>query len=248
MKLLRRITALLLVLLLVCSAASALAKKSKATPTPAPVEIDPDVSGEIPAQIQVALDAAYDAWKEVDGKRLKDVNQFTKWRNNYPYKWCGGFVTWCMIQGDLPMAEFGKIKEGEVEGLYHCKEAMPSKMATGYLKMNRSTKIPRKGFVICYGNKSTKFWHVGIVDDIEMLPDGKYRLTTIEGDVQSTVKMFIYDYDPYAEKNNLTLVPKEERTKEETKNFSYKAQWKSQKLYVSMFYMPWIPGENGSED
>ena len=152
-------------------------QKVKATPTPAPVEIDPDVSGEIPAQIQVALDAAYDAWKEVDGKRLKDVNQFTKWRNNYPYKWCGGFVTWCMIQGDLPMAEFGKIKEGEVEGLYHCKEAMPSKMATGYLKMNRTTKIPRKGFVICYGNKSTKFWHVGIVYDIEMLPDGKYRLT-----------------------------------------------------------------------
>ena len=62
MKLLRRITTLLLLLLLVCSAASALAKKSKATPTPAPVEIDPDVSGEIPAQIQVAIDAAYDAW------------------------------------------------------------------------------------------------------------------------------------------------------------------------------------------
>lgn len=237
-----RFLSLLLALLLFVSAAAA-DGKAKAR------EITTEVVQEVPAEIQTVLDIAYDEWLETDGRELKLLNKFTEWRGaGIDFEWCGGFVTWCMIQGDLPMAEFGKIKEGEVEGLYHCKEAMPSKMATGYLKMNRTTKIPRKGFVICYGNKSTKFWHVGIVYDIEMLPDGKYRLTTIEGDVQSTVKMFIYDYDPYAEKNNLTLVPKEERTKEETKNFSYKAQWKSQKLYVSMFYMPWIPGENGSED
>ena len=248
MTLMKRASVLVFAFMLLFSSTAFAAKKGKATPTPVPPQVPEEVLSELPQTIIDLLDLARSELEEVNGKELKKKNKYTKWRNNYEYGWCGGFVTWCMIQGDLPMAEFGKIKEGEVEGLYHCKEAMPSKMATGYLKMNRTTKIPRKGFVICYGNKSTKFWHVGIVYDIEMLPDGKYRLTTIEGDVQSTVKMFIYDYDPYAEKNNLTLVPKEERTKEETKNFSYKAQWKSQKLYVSMFYMPWIPGENGSED
>ena len=106
--------------------------------------------------------------------------------------------------------------------------------------------IPQKGFIVVYGKvKGNGLWHVGLVYDVQRLPDGKYRLTTIEGNLNNTVRMFIHDYDPSAEKaKNLSLVPKDERVQEETKAFSYKDQYKRHSLYINMFLMPWIPGQD----
>jgi len=57
------------------------------------------------------------------------------------------------------------------------------------------------------------------------------------------VKMYVHDYDMYAEDwtKNLSAVPKAERTREENSYFNYKMQ--SDKWYVNCFLMPWIPGE-----
>ena len=186
---------------------------------------------EVPDGIQLVLDLAFEQLQEVDARNLKKKNKFTEWRNNYEFGWCGGFVTWCMLEAGIPQEEKNKIREGEVEGLVHVKEAGVGKLYTGYGKMNRLTRVPQKGFVAVYGNQgsggSTPYYHVGLVYDVENLGDGRYRLTTIEGDVPTpgdtdhpknghTVRMFIRDYDmnlaadKKLKKKDMTYVPEEE--------------------------------------
>ena len=232
-------------------------------------EIPASAAEDVPDMIQRVLDLAYDEWLATDGANLKESNKYTKWRNNGNWGWCGGFITYCMLDPDramdieIPMQEVNKTPKEEVPGLVHVKEAGVGKLHKGYLNMNRVTRIPRKGFIAVFGNgKSfegvgvTAYYHVGLVYDVEALPDGKYRITTIEGNVTSpgddshkkaghTVRMYIRDYDPNAEKPQLDLflVPEGERTREESALFSYKYTYNNEGLYIYDFLMPWIPGE-----
>ena len=252
-------TVMLVLSLALLFSSSALAAKKK-NPEYTAREITTDVVQEIPEQIQQVLDLAYQQWQEVDAQNLKQKNKFTLWRNNYKFGWCGGFVTWCMIEAGIPMEEKNKIKDGEVEGLFHVKEAGVGKLYTGYAKTNRITRVPQKGFIAVYGNEgkggSTPYYHVGLVYDVEKLSEGKYRLTTIEGDVVTpgdashkknghTVRMFIRDYDMTTEKklDDMPLVPEDERDREENALFSYGAAYRNKNMYISIFLMPWIPEE-----
>jgi len=251
MRFLKRTLPLFLCLLLLAPSALAASKKKTAEPTPQPPQVPDEIIQEIPETIQNLLDLAYSEWQETDGKRLPNPNKYTKWRNKYKFGWCGGFITWCMLQLDVPQQEKNLITAGEVEGIVHVKEADVSKLSNGYTKMNRVTVLPQKGFLIVYGKKGGNgYWHVGLVYDAEKLPDGKYRLTTIEGNLNSTIRMFIHDYDPNAEvkSKNLSYIPEEERTLEETAAFSYKRQYKNFDLYVNEFLMPWLPSEWASPE
>lgn len=217
-------------------------------------EITTEVVEEIPDAIQQVLDYAYEQMVEADGRNLKDKNKFTKWRNNYSFEWCGGFVTWCMIEAGIPMLEKNKIREEEVEGLFHVKEAGVGKLYEGYAKLNRITRVPQKGFIAVYGNEdsgnSTPYYHVGLVYDVEKLSDGKYRITTIEGNVEGhRIRMYVRDYDlnmasdKKLKPKDMTLVPEEERTIEETNLFSYGYAYRKKNMYITIFLMPWIPEE-----
>ena len=222
----KKVFSLVLALILLCSSSALAAKKKDA---PVARRITEEVIEEIPETIQKVLDLAYEQWIETDGAELKEKNKFTEWRNKYKYGWCGGFITWLMLQLEVPQTEKNKIKKGEVEGLFHVKEAGVGKMYTGYEKTNRITRIPQKGFIAVFGTSkavkgsgSTPYYHVGLVYDVEKLEDGLYRITTIEGNVSSpgddthsraghTVRMYTRDYHLNAEKksDNLTLVPEE---------------------------------------
>jgi len=248
----KRALALMLVLILCCS--SSLAAKKKTTEYTAR-EITTEVVQEIPAEIQNMLDIAYEQLIETDGKNLKEKNKFTKWRNNYTFEWCGGFVTWCMLEAGIPMEEKNKIQDGEVEGLFHVKEAGVGKLYEGYAKLNRITRVPQKGYIAVYGNEgsggSTPYYHVGLVYDVEKLSDGKYRITTIEGNVKGhTVKMYVRDYDlnlasdKKQKPKDMSLVPEEERDREETNIFSYGYAYTKKHMYITIFLMPWIPEES----
>ena len=239
------------VVLLTMLATPACAAKGKATPTPAPREITQEVIQEVPETIQRLLDLAYDEWKELDGKKLKKSNKYTKWRNNYEWGWCAGFITWCMLELDIPQKVWTEIEDGEVEGIVHVKEAGVGKVVTGYTRMRRTTMTPQKGFLVIYGKKGKNgLWHAGLVYDVEKLPNGKYRLTTIEGNVNSSVWMFVHDYDPNAEKKtkNISLVPENERVAVDSSAFSYKYTYNDKDMYINMFLMPWVPEGMSGED
>lgn len=251
---LRKITAFVMVLILALSAlpcAQAAKKKAKATATPEPEVISARIE-EPPEQISNMLDIAYTEWEETAGKKLAKSNKYTKWWNNYKWEWCAGFVTWCMLEAGIPQDfkdDVKKLPEGSVRGIYHVKASSPGKMLEGYLHLHRTTMMPQKGYVVMYGEASNRYIHVGIIYDVQPLEDGKYRITTVEGNMANTVRMYVYDYDMNAEKQkNITAVPTEERDREEAKNFTYKIRTKSGnskvKWYVNCFLMPWVPGED----
>ena len=248
----RRLAAICLVLLLI-PVSLAQAAKSAPTPTPPPLEISQEVL-QPPAQVQQMLDIAHDEWVAAKDKTFKRVNKYTEWRGKgVGFGWCGGFITWCMMEAGIPMAEIEEIEEGPVSGVVHVKEAAVSKLLQGYQRMYRSTLVPQKGFLVVYGAQSyNRTNHIGLVVDVQPLGDGKYRLTTLEGNMGSTVKMFVHDYDMLAEETqNLTEVPAEERVEKESKNFSYEVKylWNAQKtkkyfFWINCFLMPWLPGEH----
>ena len=249
MKLLCRVTALLLALLFLCSAAPALAaKKVKPTATPAPLEIPGD-QVDPPEQIQHLLEIVYNEWKTVNGKDQGKKNKYTTWYNNYPWgknKWCAGFVTWCMLEAGIPQAfedEIMQLEEGVApEPVYHVKSSKPTTMVPGYLHMHRTSAIPQRGFIVQYGQKNNRYTHVGFVYDVVPNADGTYRLTCIEGATMNTVRMYIYDYDPTAKREkNILLVPAEERTETESRILTYKRHGSDKSWYVNCFLMPWVP-------
>ena len=258
-----RLFALAAALLLCISVSAQAAGKASSTPTPAPREIPEEVVGEIPEIIQQVLDLAYSEMIEIDGANLKTKNKYTKWRNNYEFEWCGGFITWCMLQLDIPQWVWTKTPREEVPGIVHVKEAGVGKLVTGYTRMSRLSLVPQKGFIVVFGNGksfkgigATPLYHVGLVYDVQQLSPGKYRITTIEGNVNApadgthsksphTIRMYIRDYDMSAEKKrNVSLVPEEERTREENTLFSYGYTYENENLYINMFLMPWIPEES----
>lgn len=240
MKYVLRMVALALALCLVCASASAAVK---ATPTPPPAEI-PLAVHTPPPQIQAVLDIAYNEWETLAGRTLKKCNKYTEWRGKgVSFGWCGGYITWCMIEAGIPMERLDALKKaGEypVEGVMHVEEASVGKLLRGYQIRYRSTNIPQPGFLLVYGESYNKTIHIGLVYDVEALGEGKYRITTLEGNMSNRVKMYVHDYDMNAKQSkNLTVVPNDERTREENASFSYKLQ--GSKWYANCFLMPWIP-------
>ena len=249
----RLLIALLFLVLLLSSAAAE--TRLKATHTPPPVEIGPDLA-DPPEQILCLLDIVYNEWTTVNGKDQGVKNKYTTWYNNYPWgrnRWCAGFITWCMLEAGISQAtedEVMKYDEGTApEPVFHVTSSKPTTMAPGYLHMHRTSAVPQKGFIVLYGSHSNRFIHVGFVYDVEIRPDGKYRLTCIEGATKNTVRMYIYDYDPNAAKKekNISLVPKEERDGKDSKTKTYSRHGSDNSWYVNCFLMPWVPDCSPSE-
>lgn len=258
MKIFARMIALMLLMTMLCPVALA----AKATPTPPPVEIESTVV-EPPAEIQKMLDIAYAEWATLGGEKLPNVNKFTEWRGKgYKFEWCAGYVTWCMMEAGIPMEELADIKaKGDendiwhVDGLYHCKEASPGKLLRAYQIMERTTMVPQKGFIVVYGCSFNKVIHAGFVYDVEDLGGGKYRITTLEGNIKDSIKMYVRDYDMNAEINtnktkstNLTEVPEDERTVEGADYTLMDGKPSTgtngrYMYYVNRFLMPWVPGD-----
>ena len=268
MSMLKRSLVLILILCLLLGSSAYAAKK---TATPEPPQVPAEVIQEIPGLMQQVLDLAYNELVEVNGQNLKEKNKYTKWRNNYEFGWCGGFITWCMLELGIPQKEKNKTPKEEVPGIVHVKEAGVGKLYDGYLRMNRVTMVPQKGFIVVFGNGSNKYvktgttgyYHVGLIYDLELLDNGKYRITTIEGNISldftdaegtrtksgHTVRMYTRDYDPNAEskKTNISLVPEEERDREESLIFSYNYTYNNPAMYITCFLMPWVPGDPALE-
>ncbi len=124
--------------------------------------------------------------------------------------------------------------------------------------MERATMVPQKGFIVVYGCSFNKVIHAGLVYDVEDLGGGKYRLTTLEGNIKDSIRMYIRDYDMNADVNtnrmkstNLSEVPEDERVLPESANLEYtlmdgkpSSGTKGRYLYyVNRFLMPWVPGD-----
>ena len=262
MKHLRRIIAMLLVFILLIPAALA-----ASTPTPPPVEINTSPVTP-PESIQKVLDIAYTEWETLAGKTLKRTNKYTEWRGKgVSFGWCAGYVTWCMIEAGIEMYEKEHFLETDndteegfypAEGVIHVKEAGVGNLLQGYQRMNRTTMVPQPGFILVYGCSYNRTIHVGLVYDVIDLGGGKYRITTLEGNMSNRVKMYIRDYDMNVEidtnnrkSTNLSEIPEADRTLPESDHVDYdvvsakpsSSASSKYMYYVHCFLMPWVPGD-----
>ena len=199
------------------------------TPTPPPLDIPQEVLTP-PTLIQNVLDIAYNEWESLGGSALKKSNKYTKWRNNYEWGWCAGFITWCMLEAGVPMMDSDKAvldaaKASEdgfcpTEGVTYVKLANVGDLLTSYLAMNRTTNIPQPGYLLVYG---------------------------------ASYSRYIHDYDMNAdEAQNLSMVPADERALEAARNLDYEIPQgtvggKKHNFYVNCFLMPWVPGDEMNE-
>ena len=259
MRLIRRLPALFIVLILSLAVLSASASSfPEATATPEPVRI-PEAVSDPPEVILNMVDIAYAEWEAVDGKKLPKSNKYTQIFNPDQWGWCAGFTSWCALKADVPRADRNavmKMPEGESEPVFTCFTTSPGKYLRAFQHMHRTTMIPQKGYWILFGERTNFTVHIGLVYNVEKLENGKYRLTTIEGNMKSTVMMYLADYEPvdvYYEQHrrpsvsNLTVIPEEERILEEKKNLSYRLRISDidgTDWYVTCFLMTWIPEDD----
>ena len=97
--------------------------------------------------------------------------------------------------------------------------------------------VPKPGYLVIYGvRQSTPYTHVAIVESVKALGGGLYELTTIEGNLNSTVRRLNYRYDanPKQPYRNMSVVPTDEITQENCQYTLQKDDW-----YVTGFCATW---------
>ena len=166
----------------------------------------------VPALIRRAIEIGIEEWRTADGRTFprSDTNKphrdnkYTKWWG-WDCGWCGAFANYCLDTAGVPLEPsdtYKKLKplgSGEPHGV---REAAVQKLDTGFTNMDRVTQTdPRPGYLVIYGYRDHKessaypYAHVGLVTDVENLGDGKFLISTVEGNLSSRIKRFTYLYD-----------------------------------------------------
>ncbi len=217
-------------------------KSSKSAQVHVTVLPDETAGSEVPALIENFRQIALREWTELGGKKIsKELrdNKYNKWWG-YAVGWCGAFASYCLESAGVPLDSedsINKLKPLENGDPHGVRAAGVPKLDTGYTNLGRVTKIPRPGYLVIYGSvkDSYGYKHVGVVVDVEDRGDGVYRLTTVEGNMGSTVKSFCYLYDSRnMTHENLSAVPAQEQTDPNVQYTPHQDTW-----YVTEFCMTW---------
>ena len=197
----------------------------------------------IPEKIQTLIDVAHAQFVKHDWAKLPKNNEYTRWYYGDERKigWCSVFQIWCMHEAGIPLFKNKDIQVPE-DGIFGLAEGKPGNVKVGYEGLERfvlgeAGGIPQPGYLVVYGVRgSTPYTHIAIVETVTPLGDGVYELTTVEGNINSSVRRYRYRYDatPKARYKNMSTVPTEEQTDE---NCQYKLH--SDKWYVTGFAVTW---------
>jgi len=177
------------------------------------------VDDSVPTELmKKAIAIAENEFVTLDLNGINKANKYSKWytrKDNVPIGWCGAFVGWCFEEAGVPMSRVGKAEKVADTATYAISEAAVGKILKGYQKMERTTNIPRPGYMVIYSvtNKTYNNIHTGLVVGVQDVGDGRYLLTTIEGNVSNRVKKYQYYYDSSedatAKQENMEPLPKE---------------------------------------
>ena len=201
-----------------------------------------NAEAETPELLQKAVEIGLREWEELGGKSLPQEprnNKYTKWWG-YACGWCGAFAGYCLDTAGVPLESediINKRKPLDSGAPHGVKAAGVPKLNTGYTNMGRVTKLPRPGYLVIYGSvkDSYGYKHVGLVTDVQALEDGKYLVSTVEGNMSSTVKRYCYVYDARnVDHKNMASAPQEVQTDARIQYNPHQADW-----YVTEFCMTW---------
>lgn len=176
--------------------------------------------------------------------KLPKNNEYTKWyyHDNREIGWCSVFQIYCAYHSGLQLIRYKQdvtVEPGE------CISAMEGRVGNVRLAFEEHGRwldgteggVPRPGYLVIYGVRaSTPYTHVAIVESVKELGGDVYELTTIEGNLNSTIRRINYRYDatPKRQYYNMSAVPENEITEE---NCQYKLQ--KDDWYVTGFCATW---------
>ena len=176
--------------------------------------------------------------------KLPKNNEYTKWyyHDNREIGWCSVFQIYCAYHSGLQLIRYKQDVNVEPDA---CISAMEGRVGNVRLAVEEHGRwvdgteggIPKPGYLVIYGVRaSTPYTHVAIVESVKEMGDGVYELTTIEGNLNSTVRRINYRYDatPKRQYYNMSAVPEDEITEE---NCQYKLQ--KDDWYVTGFCATW---------
>lgn len=176
--------------------------------------------------------------------KLPKNNEYTKWyyHDNREIGWCSVFQIYCAYHSGLQLIRY---KQDVTVESGACISAMEGRVGNVRLAFEEHGRwvdgteggVPKPGYLVIYGVRaSTPYTHVAIVESVKEMGDGVYELTTIEGNLNSTVRRINYRYDatPKRQYYNLSAVPEDEITEE---NCQYKLQ--KDDWYVTGFCATW---------
>ncbi len=178
-------------------------------------------------------------------EKLPKANEYTQWyyRDKREIGWCSVFQIYCAYHSGLQMIKYKQditaapeevisAMEGRVGNVYYVFEEQGR-----WLQADQMEAIPKPGYLVIYGVRgSTPYTHVAIVESVTELGDGLYELTTIEGNVNSTIKRMNYRYDATPKKKyyNMSVIPEDEITRENCQYTLHKDTW-----YITGFGATW---------
>ncbi|MBE0600457.1 MAG: CHAP domain-containing protein [Firmicutes bacterium] len=163
------------------------------------------------AMPEVVKNFVYIAKREFYLNKLQGMqrsNQYTKWyyKNKKAVGWCSVFTIWCAnAAGFDPIPEKNAKDVQPAEALF-LREGQVGNQYDGFSRLGRFTGVPRPGYLVMYANLKNAylFTHIAIVSDVTDLGGGKYLVTTVEGNMSSTVKSYTYIYDGNLDNSALT--------------------------------------------
>ena len=179
-----------------------------------------------------------------DWTRLPKCNEYTQWyyHDKREIGWCSVFQLYCAYHSGLQLVRYRQdieVQPGD------CISAMEGRVGNVRLAFEEHGRwldgtqgaAPKPGYLVIYGvRQSTPYTHVAIVESVKELGDGLYELTTIEGNLNSTVRRLNYRYDanPKQPYRNMSVVPTDEITQENCQYTLQKDDW-----YVTGFCATW---------
>lgn len=135
----------------------------------------------------------------VKRERLPKYNKYAKWYYGKKKEvgWCAVFAIYCAnASGNQPLGE----KEVDTENppmVQFFREGQVGNQYDGFNSLGRFVDVPKPGYMVVYADMSNAYrtTHIGSVTDVRDMGDGIYMVTTVEGNMSSSVKSYCYLYD-----------------------------------------------------
>ena len=250
----RRVLPILLAALLICACAVADTAPVRMNPPPQsePTQAEGELASydlEFPADMPLeARNFVLQARAQFElhpFEKLPKANEYTYWyyHDKRELGWCSVFQIWCAYHSGVRLIHYNLKEQLPEDAVFTAMEGRVGNVYKAFDKQGRwlsgtEGAVPRPGYVVIYGVRgSTPYTHIAIVESVTPLGGSLYELTTVEGNINSTIKRMNYRYDarPAQPYYNMSVVPEAEITRQNCQYTLQKNNW-----YITGFGATWL--------
>jgi len=154
---------------------------------------------ELPEVIKNYLYVLNREFYSVKRNRLPKYNQYAKWYygKRKEVGWCAVFTIYCANAAGTEPLTLKKVDYENPPMVQFLRQGQVGHHYDGFLDMDRFVSVPKPGYLVIYADMSNAYrtTHIASVTDVQDLGGGRYAITTVEGNMGSSVKSFCYLYD-----------------------------------------------------